>query len=218
MILLHGFTGWPSSWDAVVAALAAPATALAVAGHHPDLPPPASFEAEVDRLAALIPPGSHVAGYSLGARLALGIANRHPGVVSRLTLFGVHPGLDDEHARQARRSDDERWAELLLRDGIDVFCDAWEAQPLFSAPRPSRRLHRADWLAATLRALSLGAMPVYRLPAIPTLVVAGARDDKFCRLARELAGERARIIPGAGHDLLSEAPFAVADCLQGAIS
>jgi len=203
------------------------ARALPLGGHHPDLPPPTSFEAEVDRLATMIAPASHVAGYSLGARLALGLAVRHPGRVARLTLFGVHPGLVSEEARASRRRDDERWARLLSERGVGAFADAWEAEALFAAGlarasatasaavRDRRRAHHPAALASTLRALSLGVMPVYALPPLPTLLVAGTEDHKFAELARTLAGVHAatHLVAGAGHDLLLEAPATVADCL-----
>jgi len=226
LVLLHGFTGAPSSWDAVLTAGSfADVHRPSLAGHHPMLPPPLSFDAEVDRLAASIPRGAHLAGYSLGARLALGVAARHPGLLSRLTLLSMRPPLPDD-ARATRLAADERWAQLLRDGGIDAFCDAWEAQPLFAnglakatdaaraATRARRRAHDPSALAATLVTLSPGNMPAYAWPRLPLRLLVGADDVALCRAS---LGLRVEVIRG-GHDLLLESPSAVADCLTNPLS
>ena len=47
--------------------------------------------------------------------------------------------------------------------------------------------------------------------------MAGARDSKFCAIARELASRHSRveaaIVEGAGHNLILEAPRVVAEVL-----
>src|SRR5436305_857158 len=57
-----------------------------------------------------------VVGYSLGARIALGLVatRRAPAAV----LIGVNPGLADED-RPARAAADAAWAALLRARGID---------------------------------------------------------------------------------------------------
>jgi 2-succinyl-6-hydroxy-2,4-cyclohexadiene-1-carboxylate synthase len=176
---------------------------------------------------------AHLAGYSLGARLALGIAVRHPERVARLTLVGVHPGLASEAERDERRRSDRRWIELLETCGIDAFVDAWSAQPLFAterrlpdASRAARRkvrlAHDPKELARSLRIVGLAEMPDFRphLGEIhaPVTLVAGELDEKFSALAGELSGllPSARLVlaPEAGHDLLLERPDLVATELK----
>ena len=51
-----------------------------------DAPLITDFDAAVDDIAARLPPGTPLGGWSLGAQLALAIAARHPAKVSKLVL------------------------------------------------------------------------------------------------------------------------------------
>lgn len=192
------------------------------------------FEAEVDRLAGVISAkgfsGSHLVGYSLGGRLALGLLLRHGHLFRAASLLGTHPGLATEEERRQRRRKDEAWARRLEAEGLEAFLDAWEAQPLFStqtgAQRADQRRMRQGLdphgLARALRELSLGRMPGYRsrLPelTVPVCWAAGELDPKFRALAAacaaETPGSRRQILPGAGHNVVLERPAAVAELLQ----
>ncbi len=142
LLLLHGYAGHPDDFGAVAARLPAGSRALAepIYGHrgHPETGA-LCFEDELDRLASrlreLALPPLHVAGYSLGGRLALGLVARHPALVARATLIGSQPGLRTEAEREARRRADAAWIELLERQGVGAFAEAWEAQPLFASQR-----------------------------------------------------------------------------------
>jgi 2-succinyl-6-hydroxy-2,4-cyclohexadiene-1-carboxylate synthase len=171
----------------------------------------------------------HLAGYSLGARLALALSLARPERVRRLTLIGVHPGLPTTKEKDARRASDAAWRRLLIEDGIERFVAAWEAQPLFAtqarlpaaltaAHRAARLRHDPKGLARSLEVLGLAEMPDFRpeLPRLtmPITLMAGELDEKFLGLARELAPAlphaKLRAAPGAGHDLLLEQPDLVA--------
>ncbi len=235
LVCLHGFTGAPGAWDAVIAALPPDVEAICppIAGHHPDVPLAGdSFEHEVDRLAASLPSGPgpfYLAGYSLGGRLALGLLVRHRRLFASATLIGVHSGLSDEGERRERAAADDALASRLERDGVERFVDHWQSLPLFETQRAlppgvfeaqrRRRLgHRPEGLAYALRVLSLGRMPDYRgeMPGLdlPIHLMAGERDDKFRHLAEVMASALPRatveIVPAAGHNLILEAPYAVA--------
>lgn len=231
LVLLHGFAGAPSSFDAVLAHLPGQrALCPALLGHGANAPGVTRFEGELDRLAALMPAeGAHLAGYSLGARLALGIALRHPQRVARLTLIGVNPGLPDEAERLARRRADAALAELLETQGLDAFLAVWTAQALFATQAqldPTLRAGREavrracdpHELARSLRISGLSEMPDYwpELPRLsaPLTLLAGELDPKFTAIARavqaRVPGSRLVIAPGAGHDLLLERPDLVA--------
>jgi 2-succinyl-6-hydroxy-2,4-cyclohexadiene-1-carboxylate synthase len=235
LVLLHGFTGSPASFDGLVQRLRrrSPRTRVhlpALLGHGAA---PARrvccFEQEVDRIARGIvdagSSGSHLCGYSLGARVALGLLARHGHLFAGATLIGVHPGLSSLAERAARVGSDERWCELLSRRGVHAFLEAWQAQPLFASQRAlppavaaeQRRVrssHSAAGLMRALRVLGLGQMPDYRATLAsapgPLRLVAGERDDKFVALARDSARRAPRVeldlVAGAGHNVLLEAP------------
>lgn len=82
--------------------------------------------------------------------------------------------------------------------------------------------HDADGLARSLGALGLAEMPSYRSTLssvdVPVTLMAGSRDAKFCELARGLACENPRFelltVEGAGHNLVLEAPEAVASAIE----
>jgi 2-succinyl-6-hydroxy-2,4-cyclohexadiene-1-carboxylate synthase len=229
LFCVHGFTGSPKSWGFLDDLPTTPRIAPALVGHAGSAAGTEvlRFEDEVDRLAALAADAAslHVVGYSLGARLALGLALRHPSRVARLTLISAHPGLATQSERVQRRASDATWCELLETRGIEAFVDAWQAQPLWasqarlpaavSTQKQQERLsHTASGLCRSLRVTGLAEMPCY-LPALseiqaPIDVLAGALDRKFCDLAQVIAknSTRARIeiVPEAGHDLLLERP------------
>jgi 2-succinyl-6-hydroxy-2,4-cyclohexadiene-1-carboxylate synthase len=236
LLALHGFTGSPQSWDFLPTQPSVRRFVPALVGH---LGSSAGsevidFETEVDRLARLSAEAStlHVVGYSLGARLALGFALRHPGRVSRLTLISAHPGLASEAERAQRRAADERWCDLLLKSGSLAFVDAWQAQPLWasqtgvaeealSRKRRERLSHEPSGLARSLRVTGLAEMPNYRdaLAKIerPITLIAGSLDEKFRELAEQMAKTVSHaellIVERAGHDLLLERPELITEVI-----
>ena len=239
VVALHGFTGTPASWQAALPEAETPA----LLGHDRSAPLHASscLWSEVDRIAAIArwhaEPGAgvHLVGYSMGARVALALALRHPQLVVHLTLIGVNPGLADEDARRQRQA----WeAELrAILDGGDIagFADAWEALPLWASQRAlapdvlasqrrMRRAHDPRGLAAALAALGLGSMPNL-WPMLTSLqpavhLIAGELDSKFHSLALAIAqhAPRARVstVSGAGHNPVLETPRELARLIHKA--
>jgi 2-succinyl-6-hydroxy-2,4-cyclohexadiene-1-carboxylate synthase len=221
-LMLHGFTGSQASF----ARLAMPPSAVApTLGGHLGQPASADFWAEVERLAALGWAATHLFGYSLGGRLALGLLARYPERFERAVLVSAHPGLPTEGERRQRREQDGRFVRLLRERGLIEFVSAWEGLPLWQTQRAlpeasratkrhERCTHTAEGLARSLDSVGLGRMPDLRpeLARVVTPVdfLAGAHDTKFVALAAELCHimPRARlsVAPGAGHDLLLERP------------
>ncbi len=242
-VLLHGFAGAPASWDLVAARLPTRARVLrpALVGHSgpPTADSPASFHCEVARLAAMIGAadarGGHLVGYSLGGRLALGLIAHDARLATRVTVIGAHPGLrEDDPTRAERDLADERWAQLLEREGATRFADTWAEQPVFATQRglptpllaaqqAQRAAHDPRGLAHALRVLSLARMPDLRGPLaqvdVPVTFMAGELDEKFVALAAETAAllpeglAQVCVVPGAGHNLLLERPADVAAAL-----
>lgn len=239
-MLLHGFMGSPRSYRSVLSRVRfeQPPLIPALTGHGVDWQARAvdTFEGEVSRLISLLSQVERprlLCGYSLGARLALGMLSREPGMFDAAVLIGVQPGLDQESARDERREIDARRARLLRTDGLAAFVAAWEALPLFSSQRnlPTKRLaeqregrlaHEPEGLARSLEVLGLAEMPAYGPSMasleVPITLMTGSLDAKFSKMAAELAQDRARIeaelVEGVGHNLLLEAPEAVAATLQ----
>ncbi len=239
---LHGFTGAAAAWDEVSARLPA-----GVEMHCPELLGHAGgpgdegassgggFEAEVSRLADWIDrrrggrEKAYLVGYSLGARLALGLALERPRSLAGVLLIGVHPGLTDPAEREQRERAERLLVARLEQQGLPAFLDYWQALPLFAsqatvkAPalasqRRWRQRHSAAGLAVALRQLGLGSMPsfVNRLAELrlPIRLMVGERDTKFRRVASEMLPSLLRgtyqMVPAAGHNLILEQPSRVA--------
>jgi 2-succinyl-6-hydroxy-2,4-cyclohexadiene-1-carboxylate synthase len=166
-----------------------------------------------------------VLGYSMGGRVALHLATAAPARVGALVLESSSPGIADAAERQARVAADAALAESIQRDGIAAFVERWECLPLFasqaSLPEDTRaRLHaqrlRNDplGLANSLRGMGAGQQESLwdglASLDVPTLLIAGALDAKYCALAGEmltlLPSARAVIVPGAGHAVHLEQP------------
>jgi len=210
---LHGFLGSPEVWRSIVPA----GTAVALPGHGGG-PVRATWEANLDAVADAIGTCDLVVGYSLGARIALGLVAG--GRVARAVLVSVNPGIADAE-REVRRAADAAWARMLRTQGLPAFLDAWEAQPLFAtqarvddALRTQRRARRLaldpEQLARSLEVMGLAEMPDYRgaLDARCTLIV-GGDDAKFLAIAR-VVSSRVEVIEGSGHDPLLEQPAELA--------
>ncbi|MDP1649204.1 MAG: alpha/beta fold hydrolase [Rubrivivax sp.] len=234
LVLLHGFLGSPSSWDAVLASMPhhGPAWCPWLPGHGPASPTPATWDATVQALAAALPAGAVLAGYSLGARLALAAALRHGSHLCGTLLVGGHVGLGKAQARAERAAQDAGRAAALRRGPLEAFIADWEALPLFASQRalPAQRLaqqraarlaHDPQALAWAFEVAGLAQMPDLR-PAVamarqPLCFLTGALDERFGALAAALVRPpwvTHRQVSGAGHNLLLEAPADVARQIQ----
>jgi 2-succinyl-6-hydroxy-2,4-cyclohexadiene-1-carboxylate synthase len=221
-VLVHGFTQTGASWATVVGGLAGDHEVLCVdAPGHGGSGGVRAAMVDGARLLGDVGGRATYVGYSMGGRLALHLALARPELVERLVLLGATGGIDDEHERGARRAADELLAASIEADGVDAFLDRWLAQPLFAglpddpADRADRRTNSAAGLASSLRLAGTGSQaPLWgRLHelAMPVLVLAGERDDKFTALGRRLAdtiGANATFatVPGAGHPAHLERP------------
>jgi 2-succinyl-6-hydroxy-2,4-cyclohexadiene-1-carboxylate synthase len=178
----------------------------------------------------------HLVGYSLGARLGLGLLLRHPDLVASATLVGLQPGLTSLAHRDRRAKQDDEWVRLLEQRGIEAFVDAWEQQALFAsqarlapelrrAQRADRLSHHPGGLAWALRSLGTARMPSYweELPRvrIPVHLMAGQLDPKFTELGIHAARAlrcRMTVVDAAGHNLVLERPDAVASAILERLS
>jgi len=234
VILLHGFTGASNAWGpAIVEGLTSaglPPTLVDLPGHgrHAGTSDPPGFTLDAACLAISAAGDGRPApllGYSMGGRIALGYAVRHPDRVPRLVLESASPGLASEEERAARRASDQELAARVEAWGIEAFVDHWESLPMFGsqrglppatreAQRQRRLANDARSLAAALRGLGTGALPSFwdALPTlpVPTLLIVGELDRKFVsiaeRMAEVLPHARLAVVPGAGHAVHLERP------------
>lgn len=240
LVLLHGFTGSAASWWPVIDRLAERhrVIALDLIGHGRSAAPrdPARyrFELALDYLAAIAAQldvdRAAWLGYSMGGRLALGLAAKYPHLVSAMILESASPGIDDASERETRRQSDASLATSIEDDGIPAFVARWERLPLWATQqrltdvarrrqREIRLRHRPHGLANSLRGMGQGSQPSYwprlRNIATPTLLIAGERDEKFADLARRMhaaiPNSRLAIVPDAGHAVHLELPDTYAE-------
>jgi 2-succinyl-6-hydroxy-2,4-cyclohexadiene-1-carboxylate synthase len=174
---------------------------------------------------------THLAGYSMGGRLALDLAARRPQRILSLLTIGAHAGLEPE-GREGRRLGDEALAERIEKGGVEAFVNYWESLPMFAGiarrgpsfvaqVRADRLDNHAAGLACSLRGMGAGAMePVWDDLAhvtFPCTFVAGQLDHGYVASARRLAAtvaqSRVEIVPHAGHSVHQERPDALARVL-----
>jgi len=220
LTFIHGFMGLPCDWDDVRAALTEFETSGVEIGLAPD------WQSSVRQLAKAIPSRSILVGYSMGARLALGVATESPEKVAGLIFVSGNPGLETLQAREQRREADERVAARIEVEPLLQFLTDWYRGSVFAAlPEELRRLEIATKLVrpsshwpAILRTNSVSQQPNYwpRLKELtmPTLVVAGELDEKYRKIAQRIQQEcsspklSAKVVRNCGHIVHREQPEA----------
>lgn len=237
IVLLHGFTGGSASWAPLAVRLARHNRVIApdLIGHGRTDSPAQAERYRIEHAAAdlialldvLELANAHWVGYSMGARLALHTALRHPQRVKTLTLESGSPGLATPEERAARIAADAHLAARIEKDGVAAFVTHWESLPLFasqaSLPEATRdcirqaRLRNSPLgLANSLRGMGTGAQPSgwadLATFARPTQLIVGALDAKFMAIAAQMHAElpnaRCTVVQGAGHTVHVEQPAA----------
>ena len=236
IVLAHGFTQTGRSWDALIDRLQR--TFDGVEAIAPDLPghgDAAELRGDLwqsaDALASIGGKATYV-GYSMGGRVALHTALRHPESVERLILIGATAGIDDDEERSARRTSDNELADHIIRRSVPAFIDEWLENPLFAgltddtAMRDDRLRNTATGLASSLRLAGTGTQePLWdRLGEVrcPVLVLVGERDAKFAalgqRLVDGLTDGRLVVVPNSGHSVHLEQPDSTSAALVDFLS
>ena len=245
IVFLHGFMGSSADWRKTTAALEGRHRCIAVdlPGHGAStgLRPGAytiggaarSLLGLLDDLGVERPV---LSGYSMGGRLALFLALRHPDRCAGLFLESASPGLEDAGERAARRTADEERAARLEGGDLRGFLHDWYRQPLFAPLAQDEDLLRRTIeerlrndpaeLAKSLRGMGTGGQPSLwgELPGlrVPALAVAGDLDEKFVGISRRMASlgpsMRAAVVPAAGHNVHAEAAAAHLSSLETFLS
>lgn len=225
LVFVHGFTQTANSWKPIAAGFADDgyeAVIVDAPGHGDSTDQQLALPDAADVLAGQCGHAVYI-GYSMGGRLCLHVATRHPGEVAGLALLGASPGIGDPGARSARRAADERLADHILDVGVEQFVHEWLAQPLFAdleidtEQRADRLRNTAQGLAGSLRRAGAGAQDslwsrLRELP-MPVLTLAGEHDTKYAEIARTISDSVATgmFVPvaGAGHAAHLQQPDAV---------
>ncbi len=241
ILALHGFLGCGDDWASIAEAL--PGYRYIC----PDLPghgvsalsgglracdmeqTAARLLAELDRLGIET---TSLLGYSMGGRLALYTALRYGDRFDRVALESASPGLSSVEERDRRVVQDRALAARLAETPIDEFLREWYAQPLFAslADEPdrlealiqSKQGSDREGLADSLRFMGTGAQPSLWGELgnlrVPTLLVAGSKDAKFCEIARQMMTRCSvaewSVAEGAGHNVHHEKPEEFASRLE----
>lgn len=240
LVFVHGFLGRPSMWGAVIERLAehSPIALATLPGHGstPWFPREDSFVGAIHELASQWPFDAPVTvvGYSMGARLALGLSILYPEKIARAILLSGDPGLRDETERAQRLLWDEEQATSLEREGLEAFSERWARLPLFAtqeklpvsvreAQQQERREHTMGGVAWAMRTLGLGRMPSWweqlSTCKVPLQIVTGALDLKFTKIGAEMSQFATHtVIPGVGHNVVIEAPASIVNAIERDLS
>ena len=107
VVFLHGGAQNAHTWDTVLLALGRPAVAVDLPGHgHSDggrsgyLNPDDNADDVALAIQALAPEAKAVVGMSLGGITTIALADRHPGLVRRVVLVDITPGVNREKSAQ----------------------------------------------------------------------------------------------------------------------
>jgi 2-succinyl-6-hydroxy-2,4-cyclohexadiene-1-carboxylate synthase len=219
MVFLHGFTQAGASWNPVLEAcadLAADVVLPDLPGHGRSNSTALNLNDTADVLASTFGPAFYV-GYSMGGRLALHMAVRHPNHVHGLLLFGATAGLATEPERTQRREADE----LLARNLEATVLQRWLSNPMFATLPDDpeglllRQQNTVTGLASSLRLSGTGSQDSLwgelETIRVPTIIAAGDRDEKFTAIGQALTariGPNARFtsVANAGHACHLEQP------------
>jgi pimeloyl-[acyl-carrier protein] methyl ester esterase len=211
LVLLHGWGLHSGAWDELVPALAARVRvhAIDLPGHgHSAAVPAGSFDDTVEGLAAHVPKGSSVCGWSLGGLLALALAHRFPDRVSRLALVATSPCFVERPGwRNGMKAATLEGFAGALREDRDAMLKRFvalnamngahgrEAVRAFTARLQQRGAPSSEALAATLgwlRDVDLRDV-VPALAARDLVIVHGSRDMiASVKAARWMSGQLPR--------------------------
>lgn len=237
LVLLHGWGMSPRIWNGLRICLSPRIVATpALPGHEGSPSPGHALQDWSEAVLAALPPRCVLAGWSLGAMIALDLAARHPKRIEKLVLFGATPrfvaapdwphGLDADTVRGftegfAHDADATRRRFLALQ----ALGEAQRRGVMHSLGHAVATADEANEaaLADGLRVLATAdlreAMP--RI-AVPALLIHG-RDDALMPvgaaswLAGTLPDARLEILDGAGHAPMVSQPELCAGFIEEAL-
>ena len=230
LFLLHGFSGSSANWLETINSFSDrfQVVLIDLPGHgrtgSPSAPERYSMENVSRDLVAIFDALHLVAvnllGYSMGGRLALYVAVKHPTRVKSLIIESASPGLESTAQRQIRIESDSRLAAQIKGTGVPAFIERWQRLPLFATQlglsakrreslRQQRLNNSASGLANSLRGMGTGQQPSLwsdlKSIHLPVLILAGELDGKYVSIAQQMAAavpqSDLKIIADSGHNI-----------------
>jgi pimeloyl-ACP methyl ester carboxylesterase len=140
-----------------------------------------------------------IGGLSLGGYMSLAFNVAHPERVKALMLFDTGPGYRKDQAREGWNQRAEATARAYETQGLAAL--GRSAEVLTSHHRSAQGLaHAARGMLAQRDARVMNSLESIK---VPTLVLAGAKDEPFLAatdyMASKIPGATKVIIPDAGH-------------------
>ncbi|GEM_PF-51715 len=235
VVLLHGLFGDARDWEPVQEGLGERFQVVTVdlPGHGQrsdelpgdDVPVDLEYMVDaVDRVVSELGDESiSMAGYSMGGRVAMTYALRHPTRVDRLVLESASPGIEGDQERAERAELDDRRAQRILDEGLEAFLAGWYRADLFGGLRErpefdelmARRSEQNDAaMARIIRQMSPGRQPSRWAQLsgldVPTLWLAGAEDAKYVDIVQRASDQMPQseyaVAEGSGHTVHIERP------------
>lgn len=244
VVVLHGITGHARTWDDEAGLLATTRRVLVLdqRGHGDSDPAPDgdySDEALLGDLVAFVEAlglrRCSLLGLSLGGRVAINVAGRHPDRVERLVVVDIGPEIAP--AGRARVGALMAGAPERFETVQDAIAHMRANNPRYTDAMLHHRARHAvrplpdggfTWKydRALREAIRQGRMrvpadlwPQWRAIACPTLLVRGAESDVLSettarRMIETLPAARLVVVPGAGHTVPGDQPAAFQSLLR----
>ncbi|ULG73725.1 2-succinyl-6-hydroxy-2,4-cyclohexadiene-1-carboxylate synthase [Macrococcus brunensis] len=230
LVMLHGFMGDSRTYTEAVQRLRhkTDISRIDLPGHgadESDRTEKWSFDWIAEKLHAIIPRENYkqvlLYGYSMGGRIALYYALKHP--VQGIILESASPGLKLAEEREERKRIDQARGDKILLD-YEQFVQHWENLPLFKPAVPLnqaqqqklstiRRSQEPAGLKKALMDYGTGSQPNLwpELAELncPVLLLTGTLDQKFKTINIDMAQrikDSRHIEVSAGHSIHVEHP------------
>jgi pimeloyl-ACP methyl ester carboxylesterase len=246
LVFLHGGAQNAHTWDTVAMALGRPLVALDLPGHgHSDggregiIGLQANAEDVAIAIRALAPNAQAVIGMSLGGMTTIALADHAPGLVRKVVLVDVTPGVNERKSSTI--------AEFINGpESFDSFDDLLARTIEYNPTRTEASLRRGilhnaeqredgSWVWRYQRFRAFEPQPADGEPShpnfqylwdavsriqVPVLLARGMReqsvvdDDDEVELLRRLPDAQVEHFEDAGHSLQGDTPVELAQCIE----